>query len=213
MQVHTLIIGTSKSKNQNGYYIEAKEKFWGLLHKSGVTTQLLEPSEFKTLTEKHGIGFSELAFDHIHFGDPEKETYSNDSLLKKDIEVLQEGTPQLMKHLLEVQPKRIVFNGKTSASIFLQQMDLNKVEEVSAKYVNLKGHTYGHIGQWQGIEMYMLPNLSAAAGKSWKDDHGAEKWLQFWQSIRKDCQTANPKWIWITLFLLTLATILIITKK
>ena len=68
MQVHTLIIGTSKSKNQNGYYIEAKEKFWGLLHKSGVTNQLLEPSEFKTLTEKHGIGLSELAFGHIHFG-------------------------------------------------------------------------------------------------------------------------------------------------
>jgi len=213
MQVHTLIIGTSKSKNQNGYYIEAKEKFWGLLHKGGATTRLLDPSEFQTLTEKHGIGFSELAFGHIHFGEEEKLTFSNDGKLKAEIQVLQEGTPQLMKHLRDIQPKRIVFNGKTAASIFLQQNDLNKIEEVSAKYANLKGHTYGHIGQWNGIDMYMFPNLSGAAGKSWKDDQGEERWLQFWQSIRKDCHPANPKWIWITLFLFILAAILIIIKK
>lgn len=213
MKVHTLIIGTSKSKNQNGYYIEAKEKFWGLLHKGGATTRLLDPSEFRILTEKHGIGFGELAFGHIHFGEQEQPTFSNDGQLKGDIQVLQEGTPQLVKYLRNIQPKRIVFNGKTAASIFLQQINLNKVEEVSAKYTNLQGYTYGHIGQWNGIDMHMLPNLSAAAGKSWKVDQGEERWLRFWQSIKQDCYSKPPRWIWIALLILILTSIFFISKK
>lgn len=213
MQVHTLIIGTSKSKNQNGYYIDAKEKFWGLVHKGGASTRILDPTEFQTLIQEHGIGFSELAFNHIHFGEHEVDPYTHDEQLKNDISVIREGTPLLMKHLQSIQPKRIVFNGKSAAGAFLQQKEMGMIQELSAKYINQKGLNYGHIGQWEGIDLFMLPSLSAAAGKSWKEDQGEDKWLNFWRSISKDCHASKPKWIWIALFLLTLATILIITKK
>lgn len=65
--MHTIIIGTSKSKNQNGYYIESKDKFWGLLYKSGLTSSVLEPHQYQKLIDEYGIGFGELAFDHVFF--------------------------------------------------------------------------------------------------------------------------------------------------
>ena len=213
MHLHTLVIGTSKSKNQNGYYIEAKDKFWGLLFKTGITKRLLDPSEFRLLSEKHGIGFSELAFNHIFFGDSNQPSYSNDQQLKSDLHVLQEGVPLLLKYLSEINPKRIVFNGKTAASVFMQQIDHDKIEGVNAQYINRKGLGYGKIGQWKGIEMYMLPNLSAAAGKTWKEDNGENEWSKFWTSIQKDCHPSHSKWIWLAIILLIITTIFLINKN
>jgi hypothetical protein len=213
MALHTLVIGTSKSKNQNGYYIEAKEKFWGLLFKGGATPRLYEPSEFRLLIEQHGIGFGELAFDHSHFGDSELTTFSNDQQLKNEVQVLAAGIPLLMNNLNKLKPKRIVFNGKTAASLFLQYIDKKELLEVNAKHINQKGLSYGNIGEWNGIEMWMMPNMSGAAGKSWKDEQGELKWLSFWEMIAPECRAKKTAWIWISLFILIIITTIIYLKK
>ena len=31
-----------------------------------------------------------------------------------------------------------------------------------------------------------MPNMSNAAGKSWKEDNGEENWLKFWEIISKE---------------------------
>ncbi len=213
MALHTIVIGTSKSKNQNGYYIEAKDKFWGLLFKGGATPRLYEPSEFRLLSDLHGIGFSELAFEQSHFGDNESRAFSNDQQLKNEIDVLTAGIPLLMNHLDKVKPKRIVFNGKTAASLFLQFIDKKEILEVNAKHINQKGLNYGNIGIWNGIEMWMMPNMSGAAGKSWKDEQGELKWLSFWKLIAPECKARKPAWIWISLFILIIITTIIFLKK
>lgn len=213
MTLHTLVIGTSKSKNQNGYYIEAKDKFWGLLFKGGATPRLYAPSEFQLLSELHGIGFSELAFQHSYFGNNELNAFSNDQQLKNEVDVLTTGIPLFIEYLNKVKPKRIVFNGKTAASLFLQFIDNRPSLEVNAKYINQKELSYGNIGAWNGIEMWMMPNMSGAAGKSWKDEQGEQQWLSFWKMISPECHVKKPTWIWISLFVLLLITIIIFLKK
>lgn len=194
-KLHTIVIGTSKSKNSAVYYLDSKNKFWGLIHKARVTPKLLEPNEFKELIDKYGIGFGELAFDHVFLGeDLENVSITNDKSLNDQLDSLNIGVPKLIEHLQKIKPKRIVFNGKSAASVFYQFINNNKIDKVSAAYANEQGFQFGKIGVWNDIEIWMMPNMSNAAGKSWKDDKGEENWLKFWAITSKEITSKQNYW-------------------
>lgn len=194
-KLHTIVIGTSKSKNSAVYYHDSKSKFWGLIHRAGITTKLLEPNEFKELIDKYGIGFGELAFDHVFLGeDLENVSITNDKSLNDQLDFLNIGVPKLIEHLHKVKPKRIVFNGKSATSVFYQFINNNKIDKVSASYANEQGFQFGKIGVWNDIEIWMMPNMSNAAGKSWKDDKGEDNWLKFWEIISKEIAPKKNNW-------------------
>lgn len=215
-KLHTIVIGTSKSKNSAVYYLDSKNKFWGLIHKSGITPKLLEPTEFKELIDKYGIGFGELAFDHVFLGeDLENVSITNDKSLNDQLDSLNNGVPKLIQHLHNIKPKRIVFNGKSAASVFYQFLNNNKIDKVSAAYANEQGFQYGKIGVWNDIEIWMMPNMSNAAGKSWNDDKGEENWLKFWEIISNEIapKKNNLKlYLSIGIILLALITYYILIK-
>ena len=205
--IHTIVIGSSKSKNENAYYIESKDKFWGLIKSAGLTKDLLSPFEYRVLTNEYGIGFGELAFDYVFLGEQiENEAVANDKLLNDQIEILNIGIPKLVKHIKELKPKRIVFNGKGTAACFYEYLKKGKVEKIKASYVKELNFSYGKVDTWNGIEIWMLPNLSNAAGKYWKEDNGEQLWLNFWKTVADDKPKNTTKaWLWV----LIIATIII----
>jgi len=150
MSFHTLIIGTSKSKNLDGYYFEARDKFWKLIHRSGLTPRQYNPEEYRLL-QSQGIGFGELAFHHQVLG----ESSSTDVFSQ-------------------------AFNGKTAISAFFEFDETGNVESLNSQYVRNKGWEYGLCTSWKGIEVYMLPNLSATASAEWKKHDGELHWMKFW---------------------------------
>jgi len=209
--MHTVVIGTSKSKNESGYYIKSKKKFWTLINVAGITPNVLEPNQYKTLIDNYGIGFGELAFDHVFLGeDLDNESITNDSDLSQQLHVLNSGIPKLIKHLTDIKPKRIVFNGKTAVAAFYQFIKNGKVEKLKSGYVKELGFEYGKIDTWNGIEVYMLPNLSNAAGKTWKEDKGEERWLSFWQMVKNDIPKKSKNNLWLIALIIAAIAITII---
>jgi hypothetical protein len=215
-KVHTIIIGTSKSKNENGYYIDSKKKFWSLIYLAGITPRLLEPTEYKILTKKYGIGFSELAFDSIFLGeDSDNEAIKNDNLLNKEIEKLNIGIPKLLDYLKQTKPKRIAFNGKSAAAAFFEYVYKGKIDKLNSSYVKERNYQYGKIDSWNGIEIWMMPNLSNAAGKYWKEENGEERWLSFWKELAKEIPKKKKsfKWFFILLIIVIITSILLFNFK
>jgi G:T/U-mismatch repair DNA glycosylase len=213
MSFHTLIIGTSKSKNVDAYYVEAKEKFWKLIHLSGLTQRQYHPEEYRLL-QVAGIGFAELAFHHQVLGENMNAVpYSQDRQLNDDLEVIRKGIPDLQKFILESGAKRIVFNGKTAISAFFEFNETGTVEILNSQYVRNKGWEYGACTTWKGIEVYMLPNLSATASAEWKKQNGELHWMELWRklalnadpnskSVKKDKPGLTPtQKLWAGLFL------------
>jgi len=184
MTFHTLIIGTSKSKNLDGYYFEAKEKFWGSIHRAGLTSRQYRPEEYRLL-QAEGIGFAELAFHHQLLGESDEATvYSQDHQLNEDIEVIRKGIPELQKFILQSGAKRMVFNGKSAISAFFEFDESGDVASLSSQFARHKQWEYGLCTTWKGIDVYLLPNLSATASAEWKKHNGEAHWMNFWNSIK-----------------------------
>lgn len=180
MSFHTLIIGTSKSKNLDGYYFEARDKFWKMIHLSGLTPRQYDPEEYRLL-QSQGIGFGELAFHHQVLGESSgTDVFSQDKQLNEDLSVIRKGIPDLRKFILDSGAKRIAFNGKTAISAFFEFDETGNVESLNSQYVRNKGWEYGLCTSWKGIEVYMLPNLSATASAEWKKHDGELHWMKFW---------------------------------
>lgn len=170
---HTQIVGTSKSKEDNAYYIASKEKFWGLIAKSKINKRY-EPSEFNQFSKDTGVGFAELIFDI---------TVPKDKDLKNDLDLVAKGITGFVSYLnLSNAPKTIVFNGKTAAGWFFQFIDTGKVDKRPAKHLKetFPDFNYGLCPrQYNGIRIYILPNTSGAAAASWDE----KPWLDFWNSL------------------------------
>lgn len=192
MSFHTLIIGTSKSKNVDAYYVEAKEKFWNLIYQSGLTERKYLPKEYRLLESK-GIGFAELAFHHQVLGEnPHEAPFSQDKQLNKDLDVIRIGIPDLQKFILDSGAKRIVFNGKSAISAFFEYDETGDLENLNAQYARDKGWEYGLCTSWKGIEVYMLPNLSATASAEWKKHDGEYHWMKFWKGLALEQNNRTP---------------------
>lgn len=190
--MHSLVIGTSKSKNEDAYYVEAKDKFWLSLFKSGYTEIQLRPEDYRELISK-GIGFAELAFHHQFTGDDEYDTpFTQDKQLNNEIEVVKRGIPELNKFIREKRVKNLVFNGKTALSCFLEFHETGTIEAINSSYLRSKTFSYGKCLQWEGLDVYLMPNLSAAAGKEWKTNNGLEHWMSLWNILKSQNTSPSP---------------------
>jgi hypothetical protein len=100
------------------------------------------------------------------------------------LSVIRKGIPDLRKFILDSGAKRIAFNGKTAISAFFEFDETGNVESLNSQYVRNKGWEYGLCSSWKGIEVYMLPNLSATASAEWKKHSGETHWMNFWNSLK-----------------------------
>jgi hypothetical protein len=87
--VHSLIIGTAKSKpdeREDGkpvfYYMNSKKRFWDEMPFEKKNGQQFHPCEWESFIQKNGIGFADLAMDEI-IGDTSKENKMADIIYRK----------------------------------------------------------------------------------------------------------------------------------
>jgi hypothetical protein len=167
------LVGTSKSKEENAYYIQSKEKFWGLIEKSKIGKRY-EPSEFNQFTKDTGVGFCELVFNKI---------VPKDKDLKQDLELVQAGVADFVNYLESAnKPEIIAFNGKTAAGWFFEYIDNKTVTNKPGKYLKniAPDFNFGKFNRnYNGVEIYILPNTSGVAAKYWQE----APWLEFWNKI------------------------------
>src|SRR6056297_144646 len=164
MMKNVLIVGTSKSKQTDAYYIKAKDKFWGLIYQANLINEMnrpFYPEEYKIFNEKTGIYFYEFT-DNI---------VSSDKALKEsELRKIERGVKELLKILDDTNaPQAIALNGKTAAGWFYQYIKEFSIRKNPGNYYNkkLKGN-YGKITIYNKTEIWVLPNTSGAASGHWK---------------------------------------------
>jgi len=113
MNHHIFVCGTSKSKQEDKYYIKAKNKFWRSLHEARITDRQLKPREYRILGMKYGIYLTEIV-------DPKKYIINGD----KNIEPfhMKDGFTKLIGRIEDERPKRIGFVGKNAATWFYRHL-------------------------------------------------------------------------------------------
>ena len=179
MKHHTLVCGTSKSKQEDRYYIIAKNKFWRSLYEAGITDRQLEPREYRMLGKKCGIYLTEIV-------DPDKHRIKRD----KNIEPfhLKNGFRTLFDRIGNENPRRIGFVGKNAATWvyrYLNGMELTKSDHPAHRRTRRNLGDYGLLG-WkfkslplpEEIECWLLTNTH----RHWK----REIWLDFWHHCKHD---------------------------
>ena len=175
MKKHTIIVGTSKSNNYNGYYFGALDKFWGLINKSGFNDKY-GPCEYKKFTKDTGIGFDELV---------NKKIVSSDEELKQNLGFVQDGIKKFIKRQKNI--KRIVFNGKNAAGWFYQYIEKkDKINKSGSSYFNKNNFKYGKQSKgYNDTEIWVMPNTSGIS-TYWKNDNGEKQWSKLWNTIAKE---------------------------
>jgi double-stranded uracil-DNA glycosylase len=93
-----------KSARVGAYYAGPGNKFWRILHETGLTPQRLEPAEFATLPE-FGIGLTDLA----------KTASGSD----RAIGSAHFDAPGLQEKIARFGPAIVAFNGKHAAEKFI----------------------------------------------------------------------------------------------
>lgn len=185
MKHHTLVCGTSKSKERDAYYIKAKH-FWRSLYKAGITNHLLSSGEYRKLGKKYGIYLTELV-------DPESYIIRRD----KQIEPfhLKEGLTRLFERIEDGRPNRIGFVGKNAGTWFyryLTEGEISKSNHPQHKKVR-RNLDYGCLPwklrglNWNlnHIDFFLLTNTH----RQWNE----QIWLDFWKQCKSDVAKAQDK--------------------
>ena len=125
------------------YYAGPGNKFWPMLHKTGLTPTLLEPMQFRRLPD-FGIGITDLA----------KHASGSDASLPSGAD----DPAGLHDRIQRNRPGILAFNGKRSARVFLKHL-------AGARTVD-----YG-IQPWklEGTEIFVLPSTSGLASGYWDE--------------------------------------------
>jgi len=178
MKYHTFVCGTSKSKEEDGYYIKAENRFWRSLHEAGITIRQLKPREYRILGLKYGIYLTEIV-------NPEK-------IIKRDKNIepfhLKDGFKRLFDRIENEKPRRLGLVGKNAATWFyryLNGMKLAKSNHPAHKRTRRNLGDYGLL-DWKytslllpkDIDCFLLTNTH----RQWKK----EIWLDFWQHCKYD---------------------------
>ncbi|MBU1632968.1 hypothetical protein KJ762_00465 [bacterium] len=168
LHVHTIICGTSKSLNENGYYIKEKEKFWGLIYKCNVTKYIIDPYDYNQF-EDLGFKFLEIISSI--------ESQDRKIFEKYSIDEIQNSIKGFVEKVKTIKPKRIFFHGKKSAEWFLQYRENGKIRKKG--YPMTKDREYGKqsdLNLEYGYDIYILPSTSGAASKYWQPKYWEQAW-------------------------------------
>ena len=169
MEMHTIICGTSKSKDVDEYYVKERAKFWKLIHESGVTSKELQPHEYREFT-RYGYHLMELVSDII----PQDRLINFDETQRKNIE-------HSVDRIDNMNIKRVFFNGKKAACWFLQGKGERKVTKTCSSVTRKR--SYGRqVDLDLGYDVYILPSTSGTAARYWN----AEIWTQAWKDTLQD---------------------------
>ena len=126
-----------RSAEVGAYYAGSGNRFWRILHETGLTPRLLEPEEFRLLPE-FGIGLTDLA----------KTASGADSGIPRSAW----DADGLRRRIEAAQPRMLAFNGKNAAQ---RLIGANRVG------YGLREERIG------GTAVCLLPSTSGAASGYW----------------------------------------------
>lgn len=131
----------TRSAELGAYYAGPGNRFWGMLHRVGLTPMVLAPTEFRSALA-YGIGLTDIV----------KTAFGPDSGLRP-IDFDRDG---LRRRIETFQPRILAFNGKRSASAFFRKPVVY-------------GHQLNHdIGP---TRVYVAPSTSGAARGFWDEGY------------------------------------------
>lgn len=134
------------------YYAGRGNKFWPILNDVGLTPVRLAPAAFRELFI-HGIGLTDIA---------KLASGSDRGLKHSDFDV-----PAFERRILSASPRRLAFNGKRAAAVFLG--------------VRTSDVPFGPLGRRLGeTELHVLPSTAGLASGHWDASH----WRVFADAVR-----------------------------
>jgi double-stranded uracil-DNA glycosylase len=134
-------VGTA-SALAGAYYAHKQNKFWKILHETGLTPELLQPHQYRDLL-RHRIGLTD--FVKTHSGMDHQIPLS---------ELTQDGRARLSASIAKFHPEFLAFTSKTAGQRFLGgKRDYGEqLERIAA------------------TRIWILPSTSGAANGSWRPE-------------------------------------------
>jgi double-stranded uracil-DNA glycosylase len=139
-----VVCGTAagtRSAELGAYYAGPGNRFWGMLHRVGLTPTVLAPADFRGVLT-YGIGLTDIV----------KTAFGPDSDLKST-DFDRKG---LRRRIEMFQPRILAFNGKRSASAFFGE---------SVAYGHQSNRDIG------ATKVYVAPSTSGAARGFWDEEY------------------------------------------
>lgn len=175
MRHHTFLCGTSKSRDEDAYYIYHNDRFWGSLQEAGIADEQIEPEDYRRLGREYGIYLTEVV-------DPDEHRVGRDS----EIEPWQVrgGLEALEERIDEHRPNRLAFVGKNAATWFYRHIngkDITHSQESGHKRDRRKLEGSELAWDHKGLDYYLLSNTH----RHWD----RETWLEFWKLCGDDVRS------------------------
>ena len=135
----------SGSAESGAYYAGKGNKFWKILHQTGMTPQEFEPYQYRDVLN-FGIGLTILA-KHV----------TSESLRRGNVDV--EGTKECLR---PKRPKVLAFNGKGAAACW-----------ICGHPKKSKGINYGGRQDPQEVvsQLFILPSTAGSGDRYWDEGH------------------------------------------
>jgi len=142
--LHIVLCGTAASTasaKASAYYAHRQNKFWQILHESGLTPERLQPHQFRDLL-RYRIGLTDLVKTHSGMDRQVRSGFGADA------------RSRLRASILQYRPEFLAFTSKTAGQNFLGgKRDYGEQRE-------LIGDT----------RIWVLPSTSGAANGSWRPE-------------------------------------------
>ena len=129
------------SARAGAYYAGPGNRFWPILHASGLTPRQLQPREFRAVVQ-YGVGLTDLS----------KFQSGADSMLDAG----GDDTRALAEKISVHAPRVLAFNGKRAGGVFLRDVWASEIGDYG-----LQPQTLG------GTALFVLPSTSGAARRWW----------------------------------------------
>ncbi|MCK5416706.1 mismatch-specific DNA-glycosylase [Candidatus Parcubacteria bacterium] len=145
------------SAKVGGYYANKNNKFWNILSGAGFTDKIIKSCNYEEVLEYH-LGLTDLV--------------KNQSGMDKKIDATDNDIEILKNNIEKLQPKVLTFNGKKSASAFLNK--------------NKKKISWGEQENKYSIgitKIWVLPSTSGV-NTVWKKYNHEEEWNKLYQKIK-----------------------------
>jgi TDG/mug DNA glycosylase family protein len=152
---------STQSSQAGSYYAGQNNKFWRILHETGLTDRLIHTADYNSLLG-YGIGLTDVA----------KKAAGVDAHIQHD-DYDAAAFAARMEHF---KPRIICFNGKKAAAVFRswQHGRIVKTKELDYGICPQPTLQYAPI-------LFVAPSTSAAAQASWNPAH----WHQLAEQVRR----------------------------
>ncbi len=130
------------SARVGAYYAHPRNRFWGILHETGLTPQKFRPHEYENLLQLK-IGLTDLA---------KFVSGTDDKLMESDYDI--DG---LVKKVRQYSPRILALTSKETARVFLGQRKLDyglQVRNIGNTSVYVLPSTSGGNGHWGRTYQY-----------------------------------------------------------